>query len=74
MTLKMKQILPPEIDTKMDSDKQHSVAHHGSSGNISFREADTPKHCNKGDKGKPWIINGDRRHDFLNTWNTNKLY
>jgi hypothetical protein len=55
MPIKMKQLLPPEIDTKMGSDKPHPPAGHYSKNGISFREADTPKHCNKGEKGKQML-------------------
>ena len=45
--------LLPEIDTTMEQDKgllrQHPAS--SSSHGISFRDADTPKHCNKGEKG-----------------------
>jgi hypothetical protein len=53
----MKTIPPPEIDTKSD-DKAHRQGefHSISSSGISVRDADTPKHCNKGERGMAYIV------------------
>ncbi len=45
MTVKMKQSLPPEIDTKLDGDKIHSGP--GNGDGSGFLENDTPKHANR---------------------------
>lgn len=51
MPMKLNQDLLPEIDTKWngaEGDGKHQQ--HPTSNSKSFREADTPKHCNKGSK------------------------
>lgn len=46
MPLKMKSILPPEINTNVDTEKQQQHP----AGGRAFRDAETPKHRNRGDK------------------------
>lgn len=53
-------VLPPEIDTTLgNKDRAYSRQGHPhppSSNGVSFREAETPTHCNKGTKGMSMYI------------------
>ena len=53
MTVKIKKHgLPPELDTSLEMGKTQITRKNSDHSNSNRRELDTPKHCNKGQKGK----------------------